>query len=281
MYKNKQNHVSKEILIFEGDVYKESVYVDILKSELKKAVSRNEFILDYQPIVTTDKKITKAEALLRWNNPTLGFLLPDRFISYAEETKEIVNIGYWIIAKVCEDLQTLHAENIFIPISINVSPLQLVKDDFVDNVMDILKGYSIECKDLCFEITETVVLDDNETVARNLLRLKEVGIKVALDDFGTGYASFNYLKKYDLDIIKLDEIFIHDNNEEDLKIVKGVNDIAKTFGMDIVIEGVETEGQFNTLSDMGCNLIQGYYFSRPLSLEKFKNLVKENDKLEE
>lgn len=275
MYKNKQSNTN-DLLMFNDELYKESLYIDTLKSELKNAVKNDEFTLYYQPIINSEKEIKKAEALIRWNNSKLGFVPPDKFINYSEETRDIIEIGYWIIDTVCKHLKYLQENGIFTQININVSPVQLLEENFVRNSMKIIEKHGIDYKYLCFEITESVVLDNNKVVSSNLLKLRELGIKIALDDFGTGYSSFNYLKKYKLDILKLDKIFIQDSYDNDFKIVSNIKDIAKTLGMDIVIEGVETKEQFNILSDIGCDLFQGYYFSRPILLDDFKELIEKN-----
>ena len=275
MYKNKQSNTN-DLLMFNDELYKESLYIDTLKNELKNAVKNDEFTLYYQPIINSEKEIKKAEALIRWNNGKLGFVPPDKFINYSEETRDIIEIGYWIIDTVCKHLKYLQENGIFTQININVSPVQLVEENFVRNSMKIIEKHGIDYKYLCFEITESVVLDNNKVVNSNLLKLRELGIKIALDDFGTGYSSFNYLKKYKLDILKLDKIFIQDSYDNDFKIVSNIKDIAKTLGMDIVIEGVETKEQFNILSDIGCDFFQGYYFSRPILLEDFKELIEKN-----
>lgn len=275
MYKNKQSNTN-DLLMFNDELYKESLYIDTLKSELKNAVKNDEFTLYYQPIINSEKEIKKAEALIRWNNSKLGFVPPDKFINYSEETRDIIEIGYWIIDTVCKHLKYLQENGIFTQININVSPVQLLEENFVRNSIKIIEKHGIDYKYLCFEITESVVLDNNKVVSSNLLKLRELGIKIALDDFGTGYSSFSYLKKYKLDILKLDKIFIQDSYDNDFKIVSNIKDIAKTLGMDIVIEGVETKEQFNILSDIGCDLFQGYYFSRPILLDDFKELIEKN-----
>lgn len=136
--------------------------------------------------------------------------------------------------------------------------------DFVDKIEEILNKYNVTTENLCFEITESVVLDENIIINENLLLLNKKGIKVALDDFGTGYASFSYLKKFNLDILKIDKIFIDNSSSVDFKIVNSIKNIAHILSMETVVEGVETEQQFNALSSVGCDLFQGYYFSRPL-----------------
>ena len=180
------------------------------------------------------------------------------------ETGEIVKIGYWIIEEVCKSFIELFNSGYMLQVSINVSPIQLMEIDFVDKIEEILNKYNVTTENLCFEITESVVLDENIIINENLLLLNKKGIKVALDDFGTGYASFSYLKKFNLDILKIDKIFIDNSSSVDFKIVNSIKNIAHILSMETVVEGVETEQQFNALSSVGCDLFQGYYFSRPL-----------------
>ena len=149
-------------------------------------------------------------------------------------------------------------------VSINISPIQLMEVDFVNRVEEILNKYNVMWENLCFEIIESVVLDENVIIHDNLLLLNKKGIKVALDDFGTGYASFSYLKKFKLDILKIDRIFIQNGSDVDFKIVNNIKNIAHLLNMETVIEGVETEEQFRELSNIGCDYFQGYYFSHPL-----------------
>ncbi len=264
MYSSKKINRGSKLEFFNDEIYNEIIEIENLKEDLKFAVDNNEFILYYQPIVDRNKSIKKLEALIRWNNKKLGFIPPDKFIGYAEETGEIVKIGYWIIEEVCKSFIELFNSGYMLQVSINVSPIQLMEIDFVDKIEEILNKYNVTTENLCFEITESVVLDENIIINENLLLLNKKGIKVALDDFGTGYASFSYLKKFNLDILKIDKIFIDNSSSVDFKIVNSIKNIAHILSMETVVEGVETEQQFNALSSVGCDLFQGYYFSRPL-----------------
>lgn len=272
MYSNKKSN-SKELLFFNDVIYNDILQSEKIKEALKMAIDNNEFTLFYQPIVDKNKSIKKLEALIRWNNKELGFVAPSDFIEYTEETGEIVKIGYWIIEEVCRSFNDLFNSRDKFQISINVSPIQLMEVEFVDKVEKILNTYNVSWESLCFEITESVVLDENIIIHDNLLLLNKKGIKIALDDFGTGYASFSYLKKFKLDILKIDRIFIHNGSYVDFKIVNNIKNIAHLLEMETVIEGVETQGQFNVLSDVGCDYFQGYYFSCPLSLSEIRKIL--------
>ena len=273
MYSSKRSSKNSKLLFFNDSIYKEILEIENMKEDLKYAVDNNEFILYYQPIVDKSKSIKKLETLIRWNNKKLGYIPPDKFIEYAEETGEIVKIGYWIIEEVCKNFIELFNSGHILQVSINVSPIQLMEVDFVEKVEEILNKYNVIWENLCFEITESVVLDENIIIHDNLLLLNKKGIKIALDDFGTGYASFSYLKKFKLDILKIDKIFIENGSYVDFKIVNNIN-IAHLLNMETVIEGVETAEQFKVLSNVGCDYFQGYYFSHPLLANEIINYLK-------
>ena len=158
--------------------------------------------------------------------------------------------------------------------SINISPLQLMLKDFIPNIKAIIEKYNVDYKCLCFEITEGVLLDNKEIVFDNIKSLKELGIKIALDDFGTGYSSFNYLRNYKLDILKIDKSFLKTNDKLDFDIINQIKELAHLLDMEVVMEGVETEEQFNIMKDMNIDYLQGYYFSKPISLQEFKKMLK-------
>lgn len=214
----------------------------------------------------------KAEALLRWESEKLGNVSPQEFIPYAEETREIISIGCWIIEEVCRFISDYQ---IPIEISINVSPLQLLEVDFFSCVEALVEKYEINFEQLSFELTESVLLEKSEALTQNLENLRKKGCKILLDDFGTGYSSFSYLQKYPIDIVKLDKIFLSSSDERNYMIISHINKIADLLNMKVIIEGVETESQLNTLVEIGCEMFQGYYFSKPLCPEAFIALMKD------
>lgn len=282
MYHNKKDRQTNELLFFNNQLYNSIHRVEEIKLHLKTAVEKGELILYYQPIINKDKDIKKVEALIRWQNEKLGFVSPDDFIHYAEEIGEIVPIGYWVIDNVCKNFSTILKNNVDLQISINVSPIQLMELDFVDNVKRIIESYAINFSNICFEITESVVLEESLIVYDNIHSLHDLGINIALDDFGTGYASFSYLSKYKLDILKIDKIFVSNSDIKHYSIVDNIKNIAHTLDMSVVIEGVETAEQFYILAGIGCDYFQGYYFSKPLTLEDLQNkLLTQYESLEE
>lgn len=274
MYVNKKSFVNRRISFFNESMYEKLLYSEEVKKELKEALENDEFYLNYQPIIDKNCKILKAEALIRWDNKKLGFIPPDKFINYLEETRQIIKVGYWTIERVCKDIKELKIEKSNIQISVNISPLQLMLKDFVDNVINIVSKYNISYNLLCFEITESVLLDDRQFVVPNIKMLRDLGIKIALDDFGTGYSSFNYLRNYKLDILKIDKSFLGNNEKLDFDIINEIKQLSHLLNMEVVIEGVETKEQFNILGEIGIDYLQGYYFSKPIALEEFKKMLK-------
>lgn len=271
MYKNKSAGLRDKLIFFNDDVYKDLVYIENLKNELRTALLRDELTIVYQPIIDQQQRIVKAEALLRWKNEKLGNVSPQDFISYAEETREIIPIGCWVIEEVCRFIKDHQSS---IEISINVSPIQLLEVDFFNCVEAMVEKYQIPFEQLSFELTESVLLEKSEALTQNLHNLRQKGCKILLDDFGTGYSSFSYLQRYPIDIVKLDRVFLSGTDEKDYMIISHINKIADLLNMKVIIEGVETETQFNTLVEIGCEMFQGYYFSRPLSEQNFIKLIK-------
>lgn len=270
MYKNKKDSLNDEIFFFNNDVYKDMLYIEIIKTELKTALQKDEFKLLYQPIVDENEVVRKAEILLRWENGKIGKVPPHQFIGYTEETREIIPIGYWIIEEAC---QFLSQNNLSIDVSINISPIQLMEIGFSKNVEEIVKRYNIDPCQLYLEITETVLLEESDVVANNINDLRQKGIKIALDDFGTGYSSFSYLKKYPIDVLKIDKVFLDNTSNNDFKIINYINEIARLLNMQVIIEGVENETQFIELLKINCEFFQGYYFYQPISPQEFLKIV--------
>ncbi|OOO00266.1 MAG: hypothetical protein ATN35_08145 [Epulopiscium sp. Nele67-Bin004] len=259
------------LVMFNNDIYSKYVESERIKNYLKIAIDSEEFVLNYQPIVDGNKKVQKAEALIRWFSKDLGFVPPDKFISIAEQTGLIINLGNWIIERVAKDLRSMLDTGRQVQVSINISAIQIMEKDFVETVKKILARHNIEYKYVCFEITESILLQEINTVKDNIKQLRELGIQFALDDFGTGYSSFSYLKEYSLDIIKIDKMFVDNLTEKDYAIIKGIKNISDALEMHMVIEGVETAEQFDRLKPFG--LIQGYYFSRPIVWAEFEKMV--------
>ncbi|OOB78657.1 MAG: hypothetical protein BEN18_06570 [Epulopiscium sp. Nuni2H_MBin001] len=254
---------TSQLLIFDNDIYSVYINEERIKETLKWAIDSEEFVLNYQPIIDKDKQIVKAEALIRWFSKDLGFVPPNQFIYIAEQSRLIIDLSNWIIERVAKDLRQLLDMGTRLQISINISPIHIMEDDFVDNVKAILDKYSIDYNLICLEITEGILIEDRDIVKQNIKQLQNLGIRFALDDFGTGYSSFSYLKEYSLDIIKIDKIFVDDTTIKEIAIIDGINRISTALGMEMILEGIETQHQFDSLNQFG--LIQGYYFSKPIT----------------
>jgi diguanylate cyclase (GGDEF)-like protein len=239
------------------------------ESELRHAIDAGELRLYYQPLVLVDDlRVGRVEALVRWEHPRLGLLLPREFIPVAEETGSIVDLGSWVLREACcQTVRWEHAspDQRSISIAVNVSPRQLDHPDFEDTVWQILEETGAEPKNLWFEITETAFMDPARPVLEMLGRLRERGIHLAIDDFGTGYSSLSHLRQFRIDELKVDQTFVQglERDGEDSSIVAAVVNLAHNLGLSAVAEGVETAEQSRRVRLVGCDLAQGFYFAAP------------------
>ncbi|MDX1900975.1 MAG: EAL domain-containing protein [Gammaproteobacteria bacterium] len=245
--------------------------------QLRQALTNNELFLCYQPeFDIANEKLIAVEALIRWNHPVNGTLLPIDFIPLAEETGLITSIGEWTIKTACKQNQEWQDAG-FSPIrvAVNISAQQLKTDHFVDVVKSILIETQLKPKFLEFEITENIIVSGVE-ITRTVFELKKLGISITLDDFGTGYSSLSYLKKLPLDRLKIDGSFIHNIQavKDDEVIIRAIIAIAKHLNLEVTAEGVETKNQANFLKKQHCNDIQGFYYSKPLTAEEMVELFK-------
>lgn len=276
MYMNKKNGVFDKLAFFDYGMYKEIERKEIISVELGKAIEDGELFVLYQPIVDKDKTIKKFEALIRWNSKILGDVQPVEFIDIAEENRDIIKIGYWIFNTVCSEIKEIIKENKDLVVNINVSSIQLLERDFAYNVEKIVRKNGLSCRNVCIEITESVMIEEAETSIRNLNMLSDIGFKLSLDDFGTGYTSFSYLKKFKGGSLKIDKSILDDASQNNYGIINCIKDIGHELDFKVVVEGVETKDQFESLVNIGCNLFQGYYFSKPLTLSELKSFIKDN-----
>lgn len=245
--------------------------------QLRQAIKNNELFLCYQPQFDLyTEKLIAAEALIRWNHPEKGLLLPIDFVPLAEKTGLIIPIGEWIIRKACYQIKKWqNAGYPPIRIAINISAIQLNQPNFIMMIQSILSETNLEPKHLELELTENIVISSVEIFNR-VAQLKNMGISITIDDFGTGYSNLTYLKKLPLDRLKIDSSFIQNiqNAHDDEVIVRAIVALAKNLNLEVMAEGVETQNQINFLKKQQCNQIQGYFFSRPLSSEKMEELLK-------
>ncbi len=243
----------------------------LLQTAIKDAIKNYEFYLNYQPYVEAKTgKLKGYEALIRWKSPTLGQVSPYELITIAEEMGVIVEIGYWIIEEALYFIKEVNADTDDKKvISINISALQLKSKDFVENLLSLVHVVGINIKEICLEMTETVLIDSYSTSKKDLQILHEYGFGIALDDFGTGYSSLSYFKELPVTVLKIDKSFIDEITKSHFnrELVHVMKEIAQTKGIELTAEGVETKEQLDILQDLSCDNIQGYYFSKPLDRE--------------
>ena len=250
------------------------------ESDLRRAVESKEFVIHYQPKVDlTSGLIVGMEALVRWDDPVRGLVPPLDFIPLAESTGLIVPIGNWVLETVCFQLRRWHewyGQTKVPPVWVNLSAVEFMRPTLVEEVCELIARSGIEPWLLGLEITETTMMDDAEATAETLARLREAGIRLALDDFGSGYSSLNYLKRFPVNVLKIDRSFVKGlPNDEDEAIVRAVATLAKTLGQKVVAEGVETLEHLLLLRDLGAEIGQGYYFSKPVPVTDAEKLVAE------
>jgi diguanylate cyclase (GGDEF)-like protein len=249
-----------------------------LLTSLSEAVSNQEFTLVYQPKVRIDNnQVMGAEVLLRWNNKDFGAVSPVEFIPVLEGSSLISKVGFWVLDNALGQLASWLGSGCWrkgMELAINISPKQLLASDFVEQVEILLAKHGIDAKLLEFEITENVLIDNTDRVASVLEELTALGISFSIDDFGTGYSSLAYLKKLPIKVLKIDKSFIDHctTDDNDQAIVRSILSICHELGLTSVAEGVEYEEQQRQLEKMGCDLLQGYLFSRPVPPQEFTAL---------
>lgn len=247
-----------------------------LEQQIKYALGRDEFHIVYHPLVDLQKnRITGVEALLRWNNPELGAVSPAEFIPLLEEFGYIIQVGKWVLKKVCQQMKTWQDEGINIDrVSVNVSPVQFRNHNFVQTVKEILQETGLEAQHLEIEITEGTILNI-QNPGETLQQLRDLGVSISIDDFGTGYSSLSYLKQLPVNTIKIDKSFIDDLDINGEVIVDTIISMGKNLQYKVIAEGIEHEEQVLYLKQQNCHEGQGYYWSKPVEPNKIKELVME------
>jgi diguanylate cyclase (GGDEF)-like protein len=256
------------------EVFDEAVRARILERLetehlLRRALDRNELCLHYQPIVRVNSgALTSFEALVRWNHPERGQVPPDEFIPLAEDSGLIIPIGRWVLREACAQLSAWRAASptmSAVQVSVNLSAKQFNSPDIVATVAEALALASLPAAALILEITESVLMEEAESTAQTLRALKELGVGLSIDDFGTGYSSLSYLKRFPVDVLKIDRSFVAGlgTDADDDVIVSAVVSLAHALGLSVVAEGVETRCQLHELRRLGCDSAQGYLLGRP------------------
>lgn len=243
----------------------------VMEGQLRRALERGEFSLQYQPQVDiADRSISGVEALLRWNNEELGLIPPSMFISLMEETGLIIPIGEWVLRTACAQTRAWQNAKVAIPrVSVNLSALQFKQPNLVKLIAQILQESGLEADCLELEITESMLMEDSGEALSTLHALKAMGVRLAIDDFGTGYSSLSYLKRLPIDRLKIDQSFVHNIgvDPKDAAIITAIITMAESMELAVVAEGVETDAQLAFLEARHCHEMQGYLFCRPVSPE--------------
>jgi len=258
-----------------------------LETDLRLAVKREEFFLNYQPIICLETGIiTGFEALVRWHKPLAGLISPGEFIPPAEDTGLIVPIGLWVMREACRQLRIWQDEidkgaslpKLSLTMSVNLSVKQFGQPNLIDKIDEILQVTGMRSENLTLEITESAIMDNPESARVILEELRTRQIKLSIDDFGTGYCSLSYLHRFPVDHLKIDRSFINriGNNGENHEIVEAIINLAKNLGMSAIAEGIETTQHLQLLRKLGCHEGQGYLFAKPLSSREARSLLAQN-----
>jgi diguanylate cyclase (GGDEF)-like protein/PAS domain S-box-containing protein len=250
----------------------------VLDAKLRVAIAQQQFVLYYQPqIETATGNIIGAEALLRWNHPENGMVSPGEFLPRAEENGLIVPINEWVLYEACREAKCWQRQGLgHLRIGINLSPVQFRRVNVAALVLRALSAAELDPRRLEIEITENIVMEDTETIISHLTQISELGVGISIDDFGTGYSSLNYIKRFPVDRIKIDQCFVRNMVEDpnDNAIVRTVTNLGHSLGLTVVAEGVETQEQVQLLEAAGCDVMQGYFYGRPMPAEQFILLVR-------
>jgi EAL domain-containing protein (putative c-di-GMP-specific phosphodiesterase class I) len=250
-----------------------------IENDLRRAVEGQELMVYYQPIVSLDtNKISGFEALVRWNHPQKGLVSPADFISVAEETGLIVELGRWVLEQSCYQMSAWQIQNPSSPplsISVNLSGKQFLQNDLIEQIQRILRETELDPLSLKLEITESVVMENAEIASSMLSQLRTLGVQLSIDDFGTGYSSLSYLHRFPVNTLKIDRSFISrmGSGDENTEIVRTILTLANNLGMDVIAEGVETENHLAQLKEMKCKFGQGYLFAKPVNAQAAGELL--------
>ena len=246
-------------------------------SGLRDALANNEFVVHYQPLIgMAHGSIIGLEALIRWQHPQNGLIAPSGFMPLAEETGLIVPIGEWVLNRACEQLRSWRDLNdLDIPVAINLSAQQFRDRSLLEKISTALELTGVDPRRLEIEITESALMQDTDGATETLRRLVELGVQVSIDDFGTGYSSLSHLKRFPVNKLKMDQSFVHEvaSNPSDAAIASAIINLGHSLGIRVVAEGVETLAQLTFLGEQGCDMIQGFYYSRPLPPEQVVDFV--------
>ncbi|MCT7531623.1 putative bifunctional diguanylate cyclase/phosphodiesterase [Aliarcobacter cryaerophilus] len=275
MYEAKK-HGRNQYHFFTKELNDKLLKIINLNKQMRIALKNGDYQLFYQPkVCLKDSKIIGVEALIRWIDKEKGFIPPSDFIPLAEENDFIIDLGDWIVEEALNQYLDWKNKGIDIVMSINISAKQFLQNRFAENLIEQINSKKIEPNRIILELTEYILIDQNNSVYSTLRKLNEFGVSISLDDFGTGYSSLSYLKKYPIDYLKIDKSFIDDScNSQGKVFIETIVKMGQTLNMKIVAEGVETQEQVEYLKSISCNLYQGYYFSKPIKAKELEEFYK-------
>lgn len=271
--------------IFDPKMRESAVRLMQLETDMRRAIAKSEFFLNYQPIISLESgRLTGFESLIRWNHPERGLISPAEFIPMSEDNGLINPIGRWVLHESCRQLREWHKTYPSVQpvtMNVNISGRQFSQPDLIDTISRTLKDTGLDAQYLKLEITESVLMENAESAAEMLAELKALGSQLAIDDFGTGYSSFSHLHKFPIDTLKIDRAFVSrmDTSSESAEIVKTILMLGHNLRMQVVAEGVETSSQVKHLRSLGCDYGQGFYLGMPLDPVSAKNLISEESSL--
>ncbi|HEX8284944.1 MAG TPA: EAL domain-containing protein [Pyrinomonadaceae bacterium] len=269
MYRAKMEGKKRHV-VFDKAMHDRAMELLQIETDLRRAITRKEFFLNYQPIVNLETgKVASFEALVRWRHPERGLVMPGEFVPVAEETGLIVPLGMWVLNEACRQMrawQKLGLADEGVTISVNLSSRQFSQTDLIEQVSSALRESGLRAVNLKLEITESMVMENIDTAIDMLMQLRDLGVGLSIDDFGTGYSSLSYLHRFPIDTLKIDRSFVTQmtDNAENAEIVRTIVTLARSLDMNVIAEGVETKEQLRRLGSLGCDYGQGYLFSRPV-----------------
>lgn len=279
MYRAKEKGKA-EYKIFDSEMHNSAIKLLKMEADLRRAVENGELLVYYQPIISlTDGNIVGAEALVRWQRPEFGLILPHGFITLAEDSGLILSIGEWMLRMACAQNKAWQDEGYqHLFVGVNISSRQFQHQDLPSLIKSILRETGLDPRHFNAEITESIAMEENSIKILN--KLSELGIQISIDDFGTGYSSLGSLKSFPINTLKIDKSFIRDiaKNPNVEEIIKAIIGMAQNLKMQVVSEGVETEEQLEFLRGLGCEKVQGYFFSHPVPADEFVKLLKKNER---
>lgn len=270
----------KNVVLYDQEQDKNSVRNLALTGELRRAITEDHLNLFVQPkIDIAGNRVCAAEALLRWQHPIHGFIPPDEFVMQAELTGLIEPLTRWALTQALKGLGTWHQEGLDLSIAVNLSSRNLMERDLPRLVLELVQSHRIDPERLTLEITESAIMLDPKTALEVLKELDDLGFRLSIDDFGTGYSSLGYLKTLPVDELKIDKSFVLPmcDSPSDLMIVRSTVDLAHNLGLKVVAEGIESQSHIDKLAELGCDVGQGFFISRPISMDQFGEWIKETD----